>query len=50
LRYFLYKDEYGALKHAEVIVRKGWGGRENNRGDEPKWGTTYVYKEMKPPV
>jgi hypothetical protein len=31
--YFLYMYEYGTLKPAKVILRRG--KRENNGGDEP---------------
>jgi hypothetical protein len=38
--------EYGALKPVKVILRKGRKKRENNGGDEPKWGILYLYMEM----
>jgi hypothetical protein len=43
--YFLYKHEYGTLKPVDVTVRRGWGRRENNGGDEPNRGITHVYRE-----
>jgi hypothetical protein len=33
--YFLYNYQYGTLKSDEVNLRRGWGRRENNGGDEP---------------
>jgi hypothetical protein len=33
--------EYGTLKPAKVILRRGWGKRESNGGDEPNWGILY---------
>jgi hypothetical protein len=34
------------LKPIKVILRRGRGKRENNGGDEPNWGTLYIYMEM----
>jgi hypothetical protein len=36
----MYK--YVTLKPVEVILRR----RESKGGDEPNWGTLYVYMEM----
>jgi hypothetical protein len=30
----------------KAILRRGRGKRENNRGDEPNWGTSSTHKEM----
>jgi hypothetical protein len=38
------EGEHGTLKY--VILRRGRGRRENNGGDEPNWGSMYVYIEM----
>jgi hypothetical protein len=46
LRYFLHMYEYGTLNPVEVILRRGRCKRESNGGDEPNWGTIYVYMEM----
>jgi hypothetical protein len=32
--------------HAEVILRRGKGKRENNIGDEPNQSTLYTYMGM----
>jgi hypothetical protein len=34
------------LKPVKVILRRGRGKREKNKGDEPNWGTLYAYVEM----
>jgi hypothetical protein len=44
--YFLHVYEYGTLKPAEAILRRGKGKRENNGGDVPNQGTLYIYVEM----
>jgi hypothetical protein len=36
--------EYETLKSVKVIPL--WRKRENNRGEEPNWGTIYVYVEI----
>jgi hypothetical protein len=44
--------DYGALKHLEIILRKGSKKRENG-GDESNWGILFSYPEMsktKPPI
>jgi hypothetical protein len=38
--------EYGTLKPVDVTLRRGWGRRENNGGNEPNWSTLYAYMEM----
>jgi hypothetical protein len=49
--YFLYIYEYGTLKPAEVILRRGRKKRKNNGENEPSQDILYVYMEMsQPPV
>jgi hypothetical protein len=38
--------EYGTLKPAEVIVRRGREKIENNGGDEPNQDILFAYIEM----
>jgi hypothetical protein len=38
--------EYGTLKLAKAIFKKGKGKRENNGGNETKWATLYAYMEI----
>jgi hypothetical protein len=44
--YFLHMYEYGILKPVKATLRRRWGKRENNRGDEPNWGTLYAEMEL----
>jgi hypothetical protein len=38
--------EYGTMKPVKAILRRGWGRRNNNGGDEANLGTICVYMEV----
>jgi hypothetical protein len=43
---FLYKYDYGTLKPVKDLKEKELEKREKKGGEEPNWGTIYLYLEM----